>query len=523
MSISLASRDSTLQLRLKDFLAECYRHQPDIKLISDPDQLSAKSTSLDGSSRHLLAWIKVPNKSTLAAILKSANEHDIPLFTISTGRNWGFGSHLPVRNNCVLIDLGEWTEISNYDAVHGTVEIEPGVTQRQLSQYLKDKQSSFFVDVTGSSQETSIIGNALERGVSYQALRTQNVAYIEVLLATGETIRTGFGEYAQSQVKALYQHGVGPSLDQLFFQSNLGIVTKMAYQLSPRPDRQYMITIPFSNSQLSEVIEKVRYLRQQKVFSSVWHIASRERALENINAVVHGALQAQSMGDKRTQTLNQICKLLQMNDWILTGEVSGTKDVASAKKKEILRAFKGLAPARIIRKEHLGIAPKILSLLGFKALAIALESLSSLQGLNFGEPTNDTLRSLFPNSECSDLSQVDNLSRRFAYCTPLAPLSGTGAEEIIQVLNKHFPAEKCAVTLNVISDHILEGVISLPADEAKHTALQQDYIRRGLNPYRFGISQMGLAENPSPTYRKNLHAIKKILDPNEILSPGRYM
>ena len=35
---------------------------------------------------------------------------------------------------------------------------------------------------------------------------------------------------------ALYKGGYGPSVDGLFYQSNLGIVTKMGVWLMPRPE-----------------------------------------------------------------------------------------------------------------------------------------------------------------------------------------------------------------------------------------------------------------------------------------------
>jgi hypothetical protein len=45
---------------------------------------------------------------------------------------------------------------------------------------------------------------------------------MEVVLGTGEVLRTGFGQYPQARTTHLYPYGIGPYLDGLFTQSNFG-------------------------------------------------------------------------------------------------------------------------------------------------------------------------------------------------------------------------------------------------------------------------------------------------------------
>ena len=57
---------------------------------------------------------------------------------------------------------------------------------------------------------------------------------MEIVLPDGEVIHTGFGRYKASKVSKITRWGVGPHMDGLFSQSNLGIVTQMTFWLMAR-------------------------------------------------------------------------------------------------------------------------------------------------------------------------------------------------------------------------------------------------------------------------------------------------
>ena len=58
-------------------------------------------------------------------------------------------------------------------------------------------------------------------------------AGMEVVLANGELLRTGMGAMPGNRAWHLYKRGLGPTLDQLFMQSNYGVVAKMGVWLMP--------------------------------------------------------------------------------------------------------------------------------------------------------------------------------------------------------------------------------------------------------------------------------------------------
>ncbi|HYS35165.1 MAG TPA: FAD-binding protein, partial [Pseudonocardiaceae bacterium] len=75
-----------------------------------------------------------------------------PLHAISTGRNWGLGSHESAQDDVVVLDLGGLAAVRDIDVAGGWAVIEPGVTQGRLSQLLDGTDR--MVNVTVSAAET---------------------------------------------------------------------------------------------------------------------------------------------------------------------------------------------------------------------------------------------------------------------------------------------------------------------------------------------------------------------------------
>jgi 4-cresol dehydrogenase (hydroxylating) len=59
---------------------------------------------------------------------------------------------------------------------------------------------------------------------------------MEVVLANGEVLRTGMGALPNAKTWQQYKTGYGPWIDGLFSQSNFGVVTKMGFWLMPQPE-----------------------------------------------------------------------------------------------------------------------------------------------------------------------------------------------------------------------------------------------------------------------------------------------
>ncbi|MEM7296817.1 MAG: FAD-dependent oxidoreductase [Bacteroidota bacterium] len=108
--------------------------------------------------------IWTPNSiSDLKQILQKANRERQPIYPISTGHNWGLGSKLPVVDS-ELINLSRLNKIVEVNEELAYARIQPGVTQKQLSEYLAKNHTGLILNVTGSDAHSSILANAIERG-----------------------------------------------------------------------------------------------------------------------------------------------------------------------------------------------------------------------------------------------------------------------------------------------------------------------------------------------------------------------
>ncbi len=206
-------------------------------VVRDPGALRSASTATFATQSQVEAILRPATRDEVQACVRIANRHRVPVHPVSTGKNWGYGSRAPNADG-VLLELGRLDRILELDEALAYVTLEPGVTQRQLHEFLRARGSRLWMDATGASPDCSIIGNAMERGFGHTPMADHagNACALEVVLPTGECIQTGFAAFPGTQAGALGRWGVGPSLDGLFSQSNLGIVTRMSVWLMPEPE-----------------------------------------------------------------------------------------------------------------------------------------------------------------------------------------------------------------------------------------------------------------------------------------------
>ncbi|BBI64844.1 hypothetical protein HSBAA_61500 [Vreelandella sulfidaeris] len=170
-------------------------------------------------------------------LVRICNEYKVPIWTISTGKNLGYGSAAPGETGQVILDLHRMNRIINVDPEVCTALIEPGVTYQQLYDYIQEKGYKLWLDPPAPSAIAGPVGNTLDRGVGYTPYGEHFMFQcgMEVVLANGEMIRTGMGGIENSSSWQVFKWGYGPYIDGLFTQSNYGVVTKMGLWLMPEP------------------------------------------------------------------------------------------------------------------------------------------------------------------------------------------------------------------------------------------------------------------------------------------------
>jgi len=475
--------------------------------------------------------------------LRIAHRFATPLSPFSAGGNWGLGSKLPVRDGVGLMDLRRMNRVLEVNVEHRYALVEPGVTQQQLYDYLQEHNLPLVINVTGSGALTSVIGNALERGIGYFASRADSLSGMDVVLANGDLLRTGF-DASVGSLRYVYRHGVGPGLDGLFYQSNLGVVTRAAIPLMPAAEAHLVVIVKIADDAGFEAFfERLITLRRREIIRTVWHVGNRARSEIALGPMLSDVLKSRQGGDAATRR-SEALRIMEeegFGAWNAVGGVFGTRAQLRVMQREIKKQLKGVADVQFLDDQRLSRAGRILDALSFLPAArrkrIVLEAMKPLYGLSKGIPTNATLKSvLWPLGENVDeeIENPDNSHSGMLYCLPFFPLMPQHARRIIRQAHEILGGAgfDTAITMNLIDDNVGEAVISVAFDRrdpARAEAAQESIARltetcidMGYPPYRVGIQSMSLLTRDGEPRRNTFQSLKQVLDPKGIIAPGRY-
>jgi len=83
-------------------------------LTTTADALKAAATATFATTAAVGAIIRPGSRDEVQQCVRIANRYGVPLYPISTGKNWGYGSRAPVRDG-VILDLGRLNRIVDFD------------------------------------------------------------------------------------------------------------------------------------------------------------------------------------------------------------------------------------------------------------------------------------------------------------------------------------------------------------------------------------------------------------------------
>jgi len=236
----------------------------------------------DGVAHMPSAAVAPANVEEVQAVIRIANEHHVPLWPTARGKNLGYGWASPEMPGTVVLDLGRMNRILDVDTKFGHCLIEPGVGFYDLYNHLRDNRIPLWMSVPGNGWG-SVMGNALERGLGYTPYgdHASKICGMEVVLPSGELMRTGMGAMAGSKSWQAYQHGFGPSWEQALVQSNFSVVTKMGLWMMPEPEMTMQATVDLAHADdIGWAIDELHKLRLNNiiehnfVFGNYLHDAS---------------------------------------------------------------------------------------------------------------------------------------------------------------------------------------------------------------------------------------------------------
>jgi 4-cresol dehydrogenase (hydroxylating) flavoprotein subunit len=486
------------------------------------------------------AIIKPGNREEVQQCLKIANEYNIPLYAIGSGKNWGYGSRVPVRDGCALLDLSRMNRIVDFDENLAYVTIEAGVTQRHLYEFLQKQSSRLWMDATGSSPDSSLVGNIMERGFGHTPYgdRFANVCGLEVVLPTGEIVNTGFGKFVNAKTSSVYRWGLGPYLDGLFTQSNFGIVTQMTLWLMPAPE--YFQAFYFSvknHEQLPALIDALRPLRLNGTIRSAVHIANNYKVLSSIRQ--YPWEEAQGTTPLPPQVLEHFAKTWDFGAWNGSGGLYGSKKQVAAARDLIKKALKGkVNKLRFLDDWTIALAQRLAKpyqqITGLN-LPELLKLLKPVYGLMKGIPTHTQLASAYwrKKSPPPEAMNPDLDGCGLIWLAPVAPLDGQHAMTIYEMASKTLIAYgfEPSITMTLLTERCLGCVIAIaydrdvPEEDKKAMECYEHLLTAltvaGYYPYRVGIQSMN-ALTAQESYQTFMGKLKAAIDPNQILAPGRY-
>jgi D-lactate dehydrogenase (cytochrome) len=216
-----------------------------LNIIGDVERVSVNGTIIEQHSKGMAYHtprnpdvVVFPiSKEEVSAVLKFANEHCVPIVPFGAGSSLE-GQIIPI-NGGISLDLTMMNQIISIRPDDFLVIVQPGVTRNQLNQALKKHGLFFPVDpgadaTIGGMAATNASGT---NSVKYGVMRDQ-VLGLELARADGTIIRTGGHSYKSS---------AGYNLTGLFVGSEgtLGVFTELILKLEGIPEVTSDVKVTF--------------------------------------------------------------------------------------------------------------------------------------------------------------------------------------------------------------------------------------------------------------------------------------
>src|SRR6185437_5403143 len=83
-------------------------------VISSQEALSAVSTATFSVRQRVPAILRPATREEVRQCLLIASQFGVPLYPLSSGKNWGYGSGVPVVDGCVILDLSRMSRILDF-------------------------------------------------------------------------------------------------------------------------------------------------------------------------------------------------------------------------------------------------------------------------------------------------------------------------------------------------------------------------------------------------------------------------
>jgi glycolate oxidase len=404
----------------------------------------------------------------VSRILKLANKELVPVFPRGAGSGFTGGS-LPMGGGIVLVTT-RMDRIIRIDTENLIAEAEPGVVTEDFQSAVEDS-GLFYPPDPASLKFSTLGGNVAEcaggpRAVKYGVTKDY-VMGLEVVLPTGEIIRTG-GETAKGVV--------GYDLTKLMCGSEgtLGIITKIILRLLPLPEARKTMLAVFGS--IDGAATAVSTIIAAKIIPSALEFMDYS-TLQCVDRRFDLGLPAESGA-------------------VLIIEVDGDRDLIEKQAKLIKELIGLLGLVRFRTAQNEAEAEDL-----WRVRRLVSPSLRDVNPTKYNEDI------VVPRSKVPDIiRRIEDIRRK--YDIPIVNFGHAGDGNI---------------HVNIMIDREVPGM-----DEKAHEAIREIFSAvLDLGGTMSGEHGVGLSKAPyltmelSPDQIGAMRAIKKALDPNNILNPGK--
>jgi 4-cresol dehydrogenase (hydroxylating) len=460
------------------------------------------------------AVVQPQSVEEIQEILRIANELSVPLWVSSQGRNNGYGGSSPRVRGSVVVNLRRMNRVLEINEECAYAVVEPGVRWFDLYEAIQADGHKLMLSITDLGWG-SVVGNTLEHGVTYLPPGADMAAQcgMEVVLANGDVIRTGMGAMPGNRSWHVYKRGLGPSPDQLFMQSNYGIVTKMGIWLMPEPECYMPLWLRvWNDDDLAPVVDTLRSLMLDRTVENVPQIWNTIALASVISSRSPWYLGNDPIPDSVIDTM---ARELEIGRWTMRFALYGDEPVVDLRFRKIKEAFERIPGAEVW---------------GSKCAPSAIANL---------EHPFDRVQGGVPNLDINQMTGwYGGEEGGHIGFSPVAPLTGRDALALRNLLRglveQRAGLDYAAVLIptNARSFIHITMVIFDTKDEAQtrraydtSKLLVREAAKEGYGEYRAHLDFMDLAADQysfgDHAYRRFTETIKDALDPNGILSPGK--
>ena len=438
-------------------------------VMTSPEDLFCYSYDATPGFSHMPEAVVVPaNTAEVSKVMALANEHRIPVYPRGAGTNLSAGT-VPTKGGIVLL-MTKMNKILEIDPTNLTATAEPGVVVVELNKAV-EKFGLLYPPDPGTLTTATMGGTVAEnsgglRGLKY-GVSKHYIMGLEIVLADGRILNTG-----GKNVKDV----AGYDLTKLFTGSEgtLGVVTKIMVKLVPAPEARKSMLATFSN--LDDAGKAITNIIGSKIIPATLEIMDNA-TIRTVEDYAHVGLPVDA-------------------EAVLLIEVDGIQEVVEKEAASVEKALKESNAVEIKVAKDAAERDRI-----WTARRAALPALAKLRPTTFVEDAT------VPRDKVPEMIRaINTIAQKYNVTIGTFGHAGDG--------NMH-PTIVCDIRNEEEMERVYKAMDEIFAAAIAMGGTLSGEHGIGLGKLKYMQDQFG------EVGMQTMRAIKKALDPNSILNPGK--